>query len=587
MQPFDLTALRAVHADLCRRWLPARLETVVQTDLWTVHFCLRTLAERGWLTLCWHPQLARLHQGSPPPKQTELFQFGQSLQRLKGLALVAMVHRDPWERVVEWHWAPRPEGEVQWRLILEIMGKYSNVVLADPEGMIVACGHGVSERQSRVRPVQVGIPYDPPPALVATIPVLTESRQSWQERLSLIPGPWGSRLLKTYRGVSRSLIQAWSHTLGIPEDYPITDLSPQDWQRLYHGWQRWLTALEHSVFIPRRTPWGYTLVGTGDPEPLQSLIQDYYEQFRQQQIFASQRQPLLQKVQHLLEKRQQRQQEFERMLQESRQGEQYRRWADLLMANAHQETLGRAEITLPDFASGDPVIIPLQPDKTLIGNAEQYYNHQRKSKRAQAHLRPLLETVQTEISYLSSVEVILQDLHTYRDEDDLETLRELREELASQGYLPPSPSRPAPTPPPFREFHTPSGIPIWVGRSNLHNDRLTFRHAQRQDWWFHAQEIPGSHVLLRLQPGQVPASEDLQIAADLAAYFSRARHSHQVPVVYTRPHHVHKPKGSPPGTVVYTHETVIWAAPTHPRLQPILASEKKSPQGKAGIPIKT
>ncbi|MEN9252518.1 MAG: NFACT RNA binding domain-containing protein [Thermostichales cyanobacterium BF4_bins_65] len=579
MQAFDLTTLRAVHADLRAEWLPARLETLVQTDLWTVHLGLRTLSRRGWMTVCWHPQVARLHLGSPPGKGGEVFQFAQALQRLRGLALVAMVQPDPWERVLEWQWAARPGGEVQWRLILEIMGKYSNAILVDPQGLIVACGHGVSERQSRLRPVQVGIPYTEPPPLLGAIPTLEESLAAWQERLQAIPGPWGSRLLKTYRGVSPSLVQHWSRQTGIPVERGVEQLLPGEWEQLFEQWRAWLGRLQGGEFLPCRTEEGYSLLGGGDPQPLHGLLEGYYEGWRQGQIFQQQRQSLGQKLRQTLAKRQQRRQEFLAMLQEAEQAEQYRYWADLLMAHAHQDRVGLETITLADFASGDPVEIPLQPDKSLIGNAELYYKRCRKGKRARQHLQPLLAALEQEITYLESVELLLADLDSYRDPQDLETLQELEQELSQQGYGS-GVSRSSPPPLPFRQFHTPQGIPIWVGRSNRHNDQLTFRHAQRHHWWFHAQEIPGSHVVLGLQPGQVAEAEDLQIAADLAAYFSRARHSQHVPVVYTRPYHVRKPKGSPPGTVIYEQEQVIWASPGHPRLRGILAQEDQLPMGR-------
>jgi predicted ribosome quality control (RQC) complex YloA/Tae2 family protein len=102
---------------------------------------------------------------------------------------------------------------------------------------------------------------------------------------------------------------------------------------------------------------------------------------------------------------------------------------------------------------------------------------------------------------------------------------------------------------------------VLVGRNNRQNDQLTFRTAGDYDLWFHTQEIPGSHVLLRLRPGSAPDAVDLQCAANLAAYYSRARQSEQVSVVYTEPKHVYKPKGAKPGMTVYKHERTLWAQP--------------------------
>ena len=100
-----------------------------------------------------------------------------------------------------------------------------------------------------------------------------------------------------------------------------------------------------------------------------------------------------------------------------------------------------------------------------------------------------------------------------------------------------------------------------VGRNNRQNDQLTFRTATPYDLWFHTQQIPGSHVLLRLSAGDVPSAEDLQFTADLAAYFSQARDSQQAPIVYTQPKHVYKPKGAKLGMVLYKHEQILWGQP--------------------------
>ncbi|MCY7277481.1 MAG: NFACT RNA binding domain-containing protein, partial [Phormidesmis sp. CAN_BIN44] len=113
---------------------------------------------------------------------------------------------------------------------------------------------------------------------------------------------------------------------------------------------------------------------------------------------------------------------------------------------------------------------------------------------------------------------------------------------------------------PYR-FKTPGGFDLLVGRNNRQNDHLTFRQANDYDLWFHTQEIPGSHVLLRLEPGAVADEADLQFVADMAAYYSRSRQSEQVPVVYTEPRHVYKPKGAKPGIAIYKQERIIWGQP--------------------------
>ncbi len=567
MQPVDLTTLRAVQQDLAAHWLPARVETLQQLDLWTLCLCLRTLQNRQWVLLSWHPQAARVHLCQPPPKGSEPFPFGQVVQRqLRGLALAQIEFLDPWERVLVWHFAHRPGEATLWRLDLEVMGRYSNAVLVNGEGIIVACGHGVSERQSRVRPVQPGLLYQPPPALTGLIPSETETLDQWQAQLTVIPGPIHKRLLQTYRGLSTSVLQALLHQVGIDWGASTTELSSGQWQALYAYWQEWIRRCLLGPYQPGWTAQGYTVLGWSMQQPVPSvhqLLDQYYDHQLHRERFQQERQRLQQKLRTLLSKLDQRRQQFEGSLRQSDQADEAKLKADLLMAYLHLWQPGLEQLQLPDFASGEPVSIPLDPEKNATQNAQAYYKQHRKQKRSREYLQPLWQATMDEIQYLEQVEAALEQLETYRDPGDLQILREIEAELIKQKYL----SDPGAVKPDskaeinFRRYISPNGLSIWVGRNNWQNDQLTFRLAQDQDLWFHAQEIPGSHVLLRLPPGGVPEESDLQTTANLAAYFSRARLSDQVPVVYTHPTHVYKPKGSRPGMVIYKHETVIWAQP--------------------------
>jgi len=169
------------------------------------------------------------------------------------------------------------------------------------------------------------------------------------------------------------------------------------------------------------------------------------------------------------------------------------------------------------------------------------------------------------------VDVAIAQLDEYQSPSDLNALEDIFEELVQQGYLnaPDHRDRATATPAIAYRYRSPGGHEVWVGRNNRQNDDLTFRIANDYDLWFHTQEIPGSHVLLRLEPGAVAEDADMQFTADLAAYYSRARQSDQAPVVYTAPKHVYKPKGAKPGTVIYKQETVIWGYPQQVNLDAI------------------
>jgi predicted ribosome quality control (RQC) complex YloA/Tae2 family protein len=225
---------------------------------------------------------------------------------------------------------------------------------------------------------------------------------------------------------------------------------------------------------------------------------------------------------------------------------------------------GMKEITLPDFETGESLQIGLEPDKNAVQNAQNFYKQHQKLKRARTAVEPLLAEVNAEIEYLEQVEAAIAQIENYTTAADLQALEEIREELIQQQYLEEQEYRSrstSETPDNFYHYRTPNGFEVLIGRNNRQNDQLSFRIAGDYDLWFHTQEIPGSHVLLRLEPGAVPDEADLQFTANLSAYYSRARQSDQVPVVYTQPKHVYKPKGAKPGIAIYKQERIIWGQP--------------------------
>jgi predicted ribosome quality control (RQC) complex YloA/Tae2 family protein len=319
-------------------------------------------------------------------------------------------------------------------------------------------------------------------------------------------------------------------------------------------------------FQPGWTDQGYTVLGWGvvkSAQNVQTLLNEYYTAELNQQEFAQLHHQLSQKLGNVLEKLRQKASTFKERLQQSDQADEHRQQADLLMAHLQSWEPGMKSITLLDFETSKPVTIPLNPEKNAVQNAQALYKRHQKLKRARNAVEPLLKEVQEEIQYLEQVEASLRMLDTYNAPEDLQTLQEIREELIQQRYLDAPEQRNRDVPDvsdPYR-YRTPSGFELLIGRNNRQNDQLTFRTAGDYDLWFHTQEIAGSHVLLRLEPGTVPDKADLQFAADLAAHYSRGRQSDQVPVVYTEPKYVYKPKGAKPGMAIYKQERILWGRP--------------------------
>ncbi len=567
MQTVDFTTLTAACTGVRDRWLPARIEQVYQRDRYTIAMALRTLKLRGWLTICWHPQAARICIGDAPPRTPDTFTFSDQLRhQLAGFALIAIEAIAPWERVLDLQFAKRPGESPIWHLYVEIMGKYSNVILTDAKNQIVTVAHQVSTAQSSIRTVQTGQPYTLPPALTNPTPNLRESQQRWQERVSLIPGAISRQLLKSYRGLSPSLARSMVQAANLDPEQSSESLEESDWQGLFQRWQEWLQAIETSNFNPGWTVDGYTVLGWGIAKPVenvQTLLNRYYTDELNQQFFQQLRHQLVQKISNLLAKLRLKADTFKQRLQQSDRADEHRRQADLLMAHLPDWKPGMKSITLSDFETGKPIKILLNPEKNAVQNAQALYKRHQKLKRARIAVEPLLKEVLSEIEYLEQVEATLNQLENYDHPEDLQTLEEIREELIQQKYLEAKQQRHRSTAQeskPYR-YKTPSGFELWIGRNNRQNDRLTFRTAGDYDLWFHTQEIAGSHVLLRLKPGSVPEQADLQFAADLAAYYSKARQGEQAPVVYTEPKYVYKPKGAKPGMAIYKRERILWGRP--------------------------
>jgi len=569
MQSVDLTTLIASCCELRQDWLPARLEQVYQRDRFTISLGLRTLKRRGWLDISWHPQAARICIGDPPPRIPDTFTFSDQLRhQLGGLALVEIKQIDPWERILDLQFSQRPGDDPLWHLYVEIMGKYSNVILTGSDNSIVTAAHQVNIQQSSVRPILTGQSYELPPKLTEPIPSLNEAQSRWQERVSLIPSALKQQLLKNYRGLSSGLVLSMIQAADLDPTQPTNTLTTEDWNRLFKSWQTWLKTLEKQDFCPDYTAKGYDIIPwnleiIADVKAVQILLNTYYTNQLNQQEFQQLRHQISQKINNVLTKLRVKADQFIQRLQQSDEADEYRAKADLLMAFLHEWKPGMKEILLPDFETGEPVKIALNPENNAVWNAQNLYKRHQKLKRAKIAVEPLLNEVKTELNYLEQVESAISLIETYKTAEDLQTLAEIREELIQQGYIniPDYRSSNSPSTIEFYRYQTPNGFEVLIGRNNRQNDQLTFKIATDYDLWFHTQEIPGSHVLLRLSAGQVADDIDLQFTANLTAYYSRARNSEQVPVIYTKPKHVYKPKGAKPGMVIYKQETVIWGSP--------------------------
>jgi predicted ribosome quality control (RQC) complex YloA/Tae2 family protein len=305
MQQVDFTTLTAIVRELQPDWIPARVETVYQRDRYTLALGLRTLAKRGWIAISWHPQAARISLCEPPPRVPDTFTLSQQLRSvLGGLAMTEMEIISPWERLVRLSFAPRPGAEALYYLYVEPIGKYSNLTLTDADNLIITTAHQVSNKQSSVRTIETGRPYEAPPALTDPMPSLAEPIDRWIDRVSLIPDKLNLRLVKSYRGLSTALVNELILAAGLDPIQTTDTLARSDWEKLFDRWQIWLktvTNVEGYGFARSGlTDKGYSVMAAAnivtELPSVNQTIDTYYTQILDREAFTQLKHQLTQKL---------------------------------------------------------------------------------------------------------------------------------------------------------------------------------------------------------------------------------------------------------------------------------------------------
>lgn len=557
LQVMDLTSLRAVLGDLRTQIIPSRFEKAQQPNQHSLQLGFRTLTGMIWLELSWQADAARLVRIPPPCREGSGSTLAQQVQHgLRQLALVQLEQRD-FERVVLFHFAPRP-GETSVRtLVLELMGRHSNVLLLDEQQRITAIARQVRQHQSRVRPLSSGDPYIPPPSLQNLPPSLEEPFDQWQRRLTLVPLGLGQALRDTYQGISpsltRQLINIPSTDEGTPAlsaSTPIAEISQKQWLLLHARWTRWLNQLSCGDFnLHLDEAGGYRVWNEPPDSASESASESESLSLRLGLYYRN----------HLNQRKLLRESlELQQLLEQSRQKEQAQRLEQVERLNA---TAGADDLQ----HQADAILCQAAPERESIERAQKLYQRARRLRRSIPSIEERLDHHDQRLALIDGSENFLTDLMQadWDDSDDrIRQLRELRVEL--EDLLTPRRRRRRSGPPQGQpqplELLTQDGLLIQIGRNHRQNEWISLRQARAGDLWFHAQECPGSHVVLKASAAAA-SEQDLQLAADLAAWFSRAKGNRLVPVVMTGVEHLQRIPGTAPGTVRHRQAELVWAEP--------------------------
>lgn len=459
-------------------------------------------------------------------------------------------------------------------LVVEVMGRYSNVIFVGGDGKIIDSLRRVDASMSSERLILPGVTYQLPPPQ-NKLCMLTVCTENIIDRVCSMPGSTSlsKALLFSLQGVSpvvcHEIEQRVSRGTGLKiaemtDDYKsrltfflgrLADTAKNISGQPYMAVGKDKKPIDFS-FIPMEQ-YG-TAAAVSGKKTFSELLDDFYgerDRIERMRVRSSDLMRVLTTASARLSRKINIQQvELERCSKR----DELRICGDVLSANLYRLKRGQTSVELQNFYEEPPktVKIDLDPSCTPSQNAQKYYKAYRKAKTAEEMLNVQINTAKRELEYLGTV---FDELSRASNEQDIS---DIRSELSEQGYIrvPRGAKKRKSTSHGAMQFRSSDGFRIFVGRNNHENDFLTLKQAKKTDLWFHTKNIPGSHVVLFLD-GRQPTKTAVSEAAMLAACYSRGRASSNVAVDYTEIRHVSKPQGAKPGMVIYVKNRTIFAAP--------------------------
>ena len=584
----DGIAIHALADELHEQLAGARIDKIQQPDSTTIVLSVRQPGRNDKLLLSCNPQTARIGLASsnkPNPMQPPLFCMVLR-KHLEGSKILE-IRQNQWERVIEIVCEGYDEmGEKATRILIgEFMGKHSNLILINPQtNVILDSARRLGFDMSQYRQVLPGLTYiAPPPQDKVSLMELTEDEliRFFMEAPS--SASLKKILLNHIAGFGPQTAAEIIQRSGLNPDDRVDFLGQYDYDRI---WQQllWLrNLLNEKAYQPTLVEDGKKAIAFA-PFPLEQLeaytqktlpsMSQLVEQFigrkEQDNLFSQRAGDLERIINREIERCEKKLALQLDKVQEGEDSEHFKIWGELLTANLYQIKQGDSAEVLNYYDPDQQMItIPMQANLTPNENAQKYFKKYAKAKAGAQQSMIQAEHTQDELNYLDSIKNSLRNAQTPNDLQDirleLETAEYVKARLTKQ-------NKKNKKEPEFKPLVLHYGdIELLVGKNNVQNDYVTTRMARNNDVWFHAKDIPGSHVIIRNHQEQRELSQDvLDFAAHIAAYFSKGRQSALVPVDYTLKRHVHKPNGAKPGRVIYENQKTIYITPDEEAIQDIL-----------------
>jgi len=553
-QIMDITSIRSVLHYLSKDILPTKFETAQQPEPNTIQLCFRGVGTQTWLEVSWNGDSPRILKINKPEKIGRESTLSKQIRYgLKYMALIS-INQDDFERVIKFGFAKKPGDEISKYLIFELMGKHSNIFYLDNKHKIIAVGKQINSSQSSFRTISTGSIYSDPPVTLKKQPREDESFQSWKDSISTVPESLKYCLINTYQGVSPILTKQLEVVSNTSDseimEKNIDYISDANLKEIFKSWKIWINRFKNNYFNFSIFNRFFYCVWFLDKEikyenniDLCIGLENYYDYYLKQKKLEF----LVKKIEGIISK------------QTNNEKKNLNVQCDLLSKSENYEVYKK---------KADKIFTTNEINKQDIIKGQKLYKKSKKLKRSRELIKERLNIYKTNIDRLEEFTTLLENLNSLNNEEQfvkIKLLEEIMEEICNEFNInlkrqredkKISSEQSSPI-----QFDSPTGLKIQVGRNMRQNDLISFKFSKKGDLWFHAQESPGSHVVLK-SSSQEASEQDLQLAADLAALFSKAKRNIKVPINLVKIKDLQKIRKGGPGCVSFKNVEIIWGNPT-------------------------
>ena len=499
--------------------------------------------------------------------------FCMLLRKHIGNGRIVSVTQPGLERVIEFEIEHLDEmGDLcRKRLMVELMGKHSNIIFCTMDGVIIDSIKHISAQVSSVREVLPGREYFIPQTTDKLNPLAVDEEEI-RAALSGFAGPVGKAVYCRLTGISPVMAEEFCHLASIDSSVPAADLSEAERIHLSHTIALAMDSVKEGQFSPcilfkgdepsEFSALPFTALAPGfslrEYPSMSQVLETYYASRSTITRIRQKSSDLRRIVQTALERNYKKYDLQQKQLKDTEKRDKFRIYGELLNTYGYELSGGEKELSCLNYYTNETIRIPLDETKTAQENARKYFEKYNKQKRTFEALTELIQETKREIDHLESISASL-DI-ALKEED----LTQIKMELTEYGFIKkhgPNMKKQKITSRPFHYLSS-DGFHIYVGKNNYQNEELTFKFATGNDWWFHAKGIPGSHVIVKSEGRELP-DRVFEEAGALAAFYSKGRENEKVEIDYIQKKNIKKVAGAAPGFVIYHTNYSLIAEPSN------------------------